>query len=191
MCIEQLKDFIEIAESSSLSAAAKKLFVTPQALSASLGKMENEVGAKLLVRGQFGIELTKEGDIFLDTAQKIIRIYEAGLSEIHARPASDLAGALDIYVNLVSRSIVLPHLLRTFNQQFPHVKIRIYTQNRHQVYQTLQESPCQEIVSFFGRMKVDGQYLDTMDTLSGIEIYPVAQGKLTACVAASSPLAHY
>ena len=40
-------------------------------------------------------------------------------------------------------------------------------------------------------MKVDGQYLDTMDTLSGIEIYPVAQGKLTACVAASSPLAHY
>ena len=44
MRIEQLKDFIEIAESSSLSAAAKKLFVTPQALSASLGKMENEVG---------------------------------------------------------------------------------------------------------------------------------------------------
>ena len=87
MRIEQLKDFIQIAESSSLSAAAKKLFVTPQALSASLGKMENEVGAKLLVRGQFGIELTKEGDIFLDTAQKIIRIYEAGLSEIHARPA--------------------------------------------------------------------------------------------------------
>lgn len=51
MRIEQLKDFIEIAESSSLSAAAKKLFVTPQALSASLGKMENEAGAKLLVRG--------------------------------------------------------------------------------------------------------------------------------------------
>ena len=152
MRIEQLKDFIEIAESSSLSAAAKKLFVTPQALSASLGKMENEAGAKLLVRGQFGI----------------------GLSEIHARPACNLAGALDVYVNLVLRSIVLPHLFRTFNKQFPHVKIRIYTQNRHQVYQTLQESPCLEIVSFFGRMKVDGQYLNTMDTLSGIEIYPIA-----------------
>ena len=42
MRIEQLKDFIEIAESSSLSAAAKKLFVTPQALSASLGKWKTK-----------------------------------------------------------------------------------------------------------------------------------------------------
>ena len=79
MRIEQLKDFIEIAESSSLSAAAKKLFVTPQALSASLGKMENEVGAKLLVRGQFGIELTNAHRAYYDTlatAQLFVKLSE-------------------------------------------------------------------------------------------------------------------
>lgn len=43
MRIEQMQDFIEISRSASLTAAARSLFVTPQALSSSISKMEREL----------------------------------------------------------------------------------------------------------------------------------------------------
>ena len=122
MRIEQMQDFIEISRSASLAAAARSLYVTPQALSSSIGKMEKELGVKLLVRGQFGIELTKEGKIFLETSLNVMKEYEKGIRKMH-HENGQLSGPLEIYGNLVFQNLLLPGFLRDFSRRYPELTV--------------------------------------------------------------------
>lgn len=61
MDYRQLQYFLTIAEESSISKAARKLFISQQALSKTIEKLEDELGVPLFVRNNLGIELTKYG----------------------------------------------------------------------------------------------------------------------------------
>ena len=50
MRIEQLEYLLEIAKANSFSSASENLYLTPQSLSRSVSKMENELGFKLFER---------------------------------------------------------------------------------------------------------------------------------------------
>lgn len=190
MRIEQMQDFIEISRSASLAAAARSLYVTPQALSSSIGKMEKELGVKLLVRGQFGIELTKEGKIFLETSLNVMKEYEKGIRKMH-HENGQLSGSLEIYGNLVFQNVLLPRFLRDFSRRYPELNIRTSTKNRKSAYEAMMSETEGNMAAFFGRMQVQGRYLEMEAPLDNVDIYPVLTGKLTACVAAGSPLANY
>lgn len=190
MRIEQMQDFIEIARSASLAAAARSLYVTPQALSSSVGKMEKELGVRLLVRGQFGIELTKEGKIFLETSLNVLKEYEAGIRKLR-HESGILSGSLEVYGNLVFQNVLLPRFLRDFSRRYPELNIRTSTKNRKSAYEAMTGETESNMVAFFGRMQVRGKYLEMEAPFDGVEIYPVLTGRLTACVAVGSPLANY
>ena len=52
MNFSNINYFLAIVEEGSISAAARKLYISQQALSEQLRKMEEEVGAPLLKRGK-------------------------------------------------------------------------------------------------------------------------------------------
>jgi DNA-binding transcriptional LysR family regulator len=195
MRIEQMADFIEISRHSSLAAAAKALYVTPQALSASLNSMEKEIGSKLFVRGQFGIELTEKGKSFLELAHDIVKTYEQGMQLIqNANSKSPIAGTLDIYGNLVFRNVLLPQFLMDFNRNYADLNICTYTKDRNSAYETMISKIKEkqyDVVSFFGKMGIKDKYFDTETQLEDVDIYSIITGSLTACVAVDSPLAKY
>ena len=72
MTITQLKYVITIAESSSITEAAQKLYMTQPSLSAAVRELEREYGIEIFNRTSRGISLTNDGSEFLAYARQIV-----------------------------------------------------------------------------------------------------------------------
>lgn len=74
MTLQNLKYAIEISNCSSLSQAARKLFVSQSTLSAAIKEMEDSLGVKLFNRTNKGISLTYDGEDFIKYAREIVEL---------------------------------------------------------------------------------------------------------------------
>jgi len=82
--MESLQSFVMVCEEKSVSEAAEKLFVSKQALSTTIRKLEEEVNAALFVRSRRGMELTMEGEVLYAKAAKMLELWEGTKREIKA-----------------------------------------------------------------------------------------------------------
>ncbi|GAB2899105.1 LysR substrate-binding domain-containing protein [Paraburkholderia jirisanensis] len=73
MELRQLKYFVVIVESGSISNAAQRLFIAQSALSRQIAELEVELGSPLLVRTRTGVRVTESGQIFFDYAKAILK----------------------------------------------------------------------------------------------------------------------
>lgn len=64
--------FVQVIESAGLSAAARKLDLTPSAVSKLIHRLEKRLGVRLIHRTTRKIQLTPEGAVFLDRCQRIL-----------------------------------------------------------------------------------------------------------------------
>lgn len=72
MEIRQFEYFLKASEHKNLSAAARELFVSEQALSKSIVSLEKELGFSLFVRDRKGVALTPAGAIMQKRASEIV-----------------------------------------------------------------------------------------------------------------------
>ena len=72
MDLQQLRNVVETAESGSISAAAKKLYMGQPNLSKSIKELENEIGILLFRRTAQGVSVTPRGKAFVAYAQSIL-----------------------------------------------------------------------------------------------------------------------
>lgn len=75
-----LYSYMTVIQSGSITAAAKELFISPQALAQQMDLLEEEVGAKLFVRTRRGMMLTLAGKEFLAGAQELSALYARTIS---------------------------------------------------------------------------------------------------------------
>lgn len=96
MDINQLRYFLEICSSGSMSKAAAALNISPQGISASIRRLEDELAADLFYRGANGLSLTELGKSVKSEAQIIVqhvdRIYE--LSNLEATGKTNITIAM-------------------------------------------------------------------------------------------------
>lgn len=76
MTLQQLRQIIAIADSSSMNEAAKKLFISQPSLSSTVKDLEEEIGIELFIRSNRGIQTTPEGQEFLGYARQVVEQYE-------------------------------------------------------------------------------------------------------------------
>lgn len=76
MNIKQVKYFVGAVDKGSLSAAAKDLYVTVQAISKAIANLETELGGDLLERGCRGVKPTAYGAAFYRKAIDAIEKFE-------------------------------------------------------------------------------------------------------------------
>lgn len=72
MTIQFLKYIVTVAESGSITEAARKLHISQPSLSAAIKEAENEVGFVIFNRSRSGVALTQEGVEFLGYARQVI-----------------------------------------------------------------------------------------------------------------------
>ena len=112
MTFQQLKYFIEIAHSGSISKAAKNLFITQPSLSNALKELESEIETELFLRTTKGIMLTPDGVEFLGYARQVIE--QTSLLEqryLNKKPSRKLcsisaqhyAFAVNAFVNMIKK----------------------------------------------------------------------------------------
>ena len=108
MDLSLIQSFVAVAEEKSFSLAARHLFISQQSLSKQIARLEEELGATLLVRSR-PLNLTDEGKLFLQTAKGMLRLKE------QYEEASHLSRISGKVINLgIEHSIaraILPRLL--------------------------------------------------------------------------------
>lgn len=120
--------FLTAAQSPSLSAAAKALYISQPAVSKSIKKLEAQMGVELFVRSSKGIHLTGEGQIFYDYLHTAFETIAAG--EDTLKRINDLGiGHIRIGVSsTLCKHILLP-CLKKFLAAHPHIQVTIECQS--------------------------------------------------------------
>lgn len=127
--LEDIQFFVQAGRAASLSEAARRLDVSPAAASASLKRLEADLGVKLMVRSTRNLRLTPEGEAFLaQCAQGLELVHNARESLMAGR---DVIGG-QVQLSLPSdlgRQMVLSWL-HEFRQQHPKVQLRLQLSDR-------------------------------------------------------------
>ncbi len=76
MTLQQLKYVIAVADSNSMSEAAKNLFISQPSLSNAIKELERELAITIFTRSNKGIIITAEGNEFLGYARQVVEQME-------------------------------------------------------------------------------------------------------------------
>ena len=79
MTAQQLRYVITVAETGSITEAARRLFISQPSLSSAIRELETEAGIRIFSRSRNGISITAEGMEFLGYARQVVQ--QAGLIE--------------------------------------------------------------------------------------------------------------
>lgn len=124
MNLKQAHYIKTIAECGSITAAAKKLYVSQPSLSQMLRHVEAELGVEIFDRSVTPFHLTCAGERYLHAAQVMLSAQEQLESEIR-EIRHDHSGRLRLGIS-VSRGIqVLPLVIPKFAEKYPKVKLEL------------------------------------------------------------------
>ncbi len=122
MLIEDVELFLAMAESSSMSQAADRLFMSRQGLSQRVSSIESRLGAKLYNRSSSGIELTPAGELVTKFAQSVAVLNKKLDTELSALD-EHFDATLRIGMSLADGQELLPALVRDFRVEHPSSRI--------------------------------------------------------------------
>ena len=124
MNLKQAQYVKTIAESGSITAAAKKLFVSQPSLSQMLRQLEQETGLPIFDRSTSPLRLTYAGEKYLHAAERMLAAnmeLESQLREIR----QEHAGRLRLGISITRAMQVMPLVLPIFRQQYPNVTLQL------------------------------------------------------------------
>ena len=162
-------DYIyEIYKEKSFSKAAKNLFISQPALSATVRKLEDELNVQLFDRTTSPISLTLEGKAYIEAIEEIFSIkrnYENYIIDV-----SNLkVGSISISgANFIS-SYVLPKIIVPFSQKYPSINIELLESNSKTLVQELTDENIDLLIDY------------TLDE-NNIASYPLFDETILLCV---------
>jgi len=122
--LPDLASFVLVVQETSFTAAAKKLSVTPSALSKTITRLEHGLSVKLFERTTRKLIITEVGKkvydqcvIMVNSAQQAVEIS----SIEHTEPAgSIIVAAPEAFLNVVLQPFVIPFL-----KQYPQIQLKL------------------------------------------------------------------
>lgn len=124
----QLKAFLETAETGSLSAAARKLGLTQPTLSRQVAAIEQRMGVTLFERVGKSMALTPTGLDLLEHARAMGAAAEALVLAATGRSQA-VGGVVSVSATDVVAAILLPPLVRQLREQEPGIAIEVISSN--------------------------------------------------------------
>jgi DNA-binding transcriptional LysR family regulator len=130
--------FAVVAETGSISGAAKKLFISQPAISKAISNLETNIQTTLFTRNSRGVTLTEEGKLLYRHVSEAFRALEAGETELQRYKDLGL-GQLTIGVSTtLCRYRLLPYL-QSFIELYPHISINIICHSTNQTLELLSD----------------------------------------------------
>ncbi|WP_052063482.1 LysR family transcriptional regulator [Nitrincola sp. A-D6] len=122
MNLRQIRYFCEVVDAGGGSAAAKRLFVAPTAISAQLTLLEQNLGGELFDRSTRPMQLTSLGKFFYPRAKELL-IQATRLEEESRQVASGSGGWLGIGFIRSTLFSLLPSVIKSYRAQNPEVHL--------------------------------------------------------------------
>lgn len=127
--LANLESFIRSAECGSFSAAARRLGVTPAAVSRNVAMLERNLGVRLFQRSSRSLTLTQDGERFLASVSGGLEAIQSAIAGVKTH-AGKPAGVLKVSMPLTfGLDHVLP-LLPDFSERYPDVEVDWSFENR-------------------------------------------------------------
>ena len=135
MHLHQLKYFVSIVETGSMTKAAERCYISQPSISQQLSKLEDSVGRKLFSRVKGKLVLTEAGNIMYEQARKILTDVQEAKHRV-----SDLddsrGGAVAIGILPTLAPFMLPSTLLALSRKYPDATITV----REEVSETIVEA---------------------------------------------------
>ncbi|HEX2890051.1 LysR family transcriptional regulator [Vineibacter terrae] len=124
MDAKQLRYFVRIVETGSISRAAADLRVAQSALSLHIANLEDELGVLLLVRKKRGVTPTECGELLFNRARSILGQFESAVQEIRSYAANP-AGNVTLGLPASIAAFFAAPLLMQLKNRYPSITLRI------------------------------------------------------------------
>lgn len=131
MTLEQLRIFLAVADTLSMTRASERLHLTQPAVSAAIAALEQRHATHLFDRVGRRLELTEAGRLFLPEARSVLARADAA-----CRVLEDLEGLIRGEIRIAASQTVatywLPRRMARFAAQAPNVQLRLLVGNSAQ-----------------------------------------------------------
>lgn len=124
MDVKHLRALLAIAESGSVTRAAKLLHIVQPAVTRQLRLLEEDFGTVLFTRGSRGMELTGSGRVLVEHARRALRELDQAKAEIVAVPGS-VTGVVTIGLLPSTCGLLAAPLVSALKDQYPLLTVRI------------------------------------------------------------------
>ncbi|MGB9068693.1 MAG: LysR family transcriptional regulator [Candidatus Acidiferrales bacterium] len=124
MDLLQLEHFLAVVDEGSFTRAAVRVFRTQPAVSLSIKKLEDEIGAPLFARDTTELSLTGEGKALVESARRLVRLRDDTVRQLR-KIRSTSSGVLSIAAHESAAVYLLPQPLREYLKTFPEIKVGI------------------------------------------------------------------
>ena len=125
MDLLQLEHFLAVVEERTFTRAAERVCRTQPAVSQSIKKLEEEIGAALFARDVHDVSLTEAGKVLVEYARRMVRARDDAMRELGALK-NLRTGTLTIAAHESAAVYLLPAPLRHYLHRFPEIKVGIY-----------------------------------------------------------------
>lgn len=174
--LTDLRLFLNVAESGSITAGAKASFMALASASARIRGLEDSLGVGLFNRGRRGVELTHAGRALAHHARIVLGQWERMRQEM-AEYAKGLKGHVRLLCNTASLTEFLPDLLTAYLADHPNVSLDVH------------EKLSTEIVQDVVDGKADVGVMAGNADMGELEAYPFRRLKFVLAVPPRHPLA--
>ncbi len=119
-----IQAFLAVAETGSLSAAARQLGITQPTVGRQIQTLEADLGLSLFKRQARGMKLTEQGETLLTHARNMREAAET-LSLHAAGKSSDLSGTVRITASVFTSHHYLPRIIAELRGDHPEIEVEL------------------------------------------------------------------
>ena len=122
MNIENLEEFITLAEKLNFSQTANEHYITQPVLTKHIKQLEEDMGAPLFYRDHQNVSLTQMGELFLPDAVMIVNTYKNAKAKIRTALNGYSSSLTIAFLDAAIRE-QLPQWIQSFHALYPDVNV--------------------------------------------------------------------
>jgi DNA-binding transcriptional LysR family regulator len=177
MEMHQLEYVLAVAKYNNFTRASEEIKISQSSLSQQINKLESELGISLFVRTTRSVQLTPAGVDFIAHAQRIMSEVDEARRSIQEY-VSIVKGKLALGTIAVIGSYNLPNLIKSFQDNFPGIKMDIM------------EEQCEELLCMLHASKIDAAFVQITKPNPNFLLYPLVTDKMVVVTSNRHPLAN-
>ena len=141
-----LKYFLTAAEEMNITRAANKLYISQQALSSHISKLEKELNVKLFNRSP-NLSLTQAGRRMVEFARQAATL-ERDINKMAKDAVSDQVGELRVGISHTCGRAILPSILPRFRTAYPLMDVKLVEDNSTVMEEGLRKGELDLMIDF-------------------------------------------
>jgi len=171
--------FLTVCDCGSISKAAEKLYISPQALNRQIRLLESELGQPLFLRGGRRLELSPFGIFFRSRMLPVYQLYlNVGMEVESYVSASSTVLKLGFFQGLPKKRVVLPIVEEIISRR-PELKIDLFSADMEAIYSDLRDKKTDLAVT----------YVSPVDKIPDLKTVPLLELECSIVVSAHHPWA--